>query len=79
MYEYVDPKVDAEYFENLGRVKELEREVYKWRRGYKVPPEERTMLDTIQVSCDCLIYALFYPSVFTRSAQAPPNHEPPAH
>ena len=28
MYEYVDPKVDAEYFENLGRVKELEKVDY---------------------------------------------------
>ena len=28
MYEYLDPKVDAEYFENLGRVKDLDKVDY---------------------------------------------------
>ena len=28
MYEYVDPKVDAEYFENLGRVKDFDKADY---------------------------------------------------
>ena len=28
MYEYVDPKVDAEYFDNLGRVKDLDKVDY---------------------------------------------------
>ena len=28
MYEYVDPKADAEYFENLGRVKDFEKADY---------------------------------------------------